>query len=92
MSGKSGKSLELAYLSGKSLDFEENKLVNIPEHETFILVFEIVKNFCSLRSQPNFLLCHFQISYLFAFIDLALEIAFKEMLKAFLMDKMSGKY
>ena len=47
MSGKSGKSLELAYLSGKSLEFEENcpelSLVNFLEHETFILVFEIVK-------------------------------------------------
>ena len=40
-SGKSGKSLELAYLSGKSLEFEENcpelSLVNFPEHKTFIL-------------------------------------------------------
>ena len=47
MSGKSGKSLELVYLSGKSLEFEENcpelSLVNFPEHKTFILTFEIVK-------------------------------------------------
>ena len=77
---KSGKSLELAYLSGKSLEFEENcpelSLVNFPEHKTFILAFEIVKIFCSLRLQSNFSIVPFSNCI---FIGLALEIALRKL-------------